>query len=357
MQTHTNVIYLDVSTLTSRESGFSFFKLPRFLLTNSRFRKLSSDAKLLYSAMLNRLSLSAQNGWEWHGLHFIYFSLSAVMELLNCSKPKASKTLKELRDSRLIDGRRGPDHRRIRYFFLDVTGYLDGNELPQASDCSDVPEQVHSVDPSDCETTVNPPTAPSGSKIVPCSGQQYERAGSDFVPDTGKKSEPDRSKSFTCTGQKCEPEQVKTIDPNKTNQNKTISYQDHLHQDARRWRWSQKELIEDFSAVWRDENETMFTEQELHHLDSLIATVSRSLSSREWFHVNGQRLSAEDVHLRLMLLDSEELSYALEYLYNTPHKARCFSAYAISVLCNAPEEAEQYWLQRVQSDLHRREVA
>ena len=54
-----------------------------------------------------------------------------------------------------------------------------------------------------------------------------------------------------------------------------------------------------------------------------------------------------------MLLGSEELSYALEYLYNTPHSARCFYAYAISVLYNAPEEAEQYWLQRVQSDLKR----
>ena len=170
----------------------------------------------------------------------------------------------------------------------------------------------------------------------------------------GKESEPDRSNPVTCTGQTREPEQVKIVDPNKNNQNKTDLYQDHPHQEApQRWRWSEKELMEDFSDVWREENKVMLSEQELENLDSLIATVSRSLSSREWFNINGQRISTEDVHLRLMMLDNEQLSYALEYLYNTPHSARCFSAYAISVLYNAPDEAAQYWLQRVQSDQKR----
>lgn len=115
--------------------------------------------------------------------------------------------------------------------------------------------------------------------------------------------------------------------------------------------------MEDFTDVWREENKVMLSEQELESLDSLIVTVSRSLSSREWFNINGQRISTEDVHLRLMMLDNEQLSYALEYLYNTPHSARCFSAYAISVLYNAPDEAAQYWLQRVQSDQKRRYAA
>ena len=185
-------------------------------------------------------------------------------------------------------------------------------------------------------------------------GQVFEPDRSNSFTCSGQQSEPDRSTDFTCTGQKCEPEQVKIVDPNKTHQNKTDLYQDHLHQEApRRWRWSQKELKDSFSGVWREENEILFTERELVNLDSLIATVSRSLSSREWFNINGQRIAVEDVHLRLMLLGSEELSYALEYLYNTSHSARCFSAYAISVLYNAPEEASQYWLQRVQSDQKR----
>ena len=338
MKAQTNAIYLDISVLGGRETGFAFFKLPQFLLTNSRFKKLSSDAKLIYSAMLNRLSLSAQNGWEWHGLNYVYFSLSTVMELLGCSKPKAAKTLKELRDSRLIEGKRCADHKRVRYFFLDVSSYIENCAMPQESGCM---TDLESVKPdSPCTAQVDGQEAePDRSISFTCSGQQ---------------SEPDRSTDFTCTGQKCEPEQVKTVDPNKTHQNKTDLYQDHPHQDApRRWRWSQQELMEEFAGVWRAENEILFTEQELVNLDSLIATVSRSLSSREWFNINGQRIAVEDVHLRLMLLGSEELSYALEYLYNTPHSARCFSAYAISVLYNAPEEAAQYWLQRVQSDQKR----
>ena len=338
MKAQTNAIYLDISVLGGRETGFAFFKLPQFLLTNSRFKKLSSDAKLIYSAMLNRLSLSAQNGWEWHGLNYVYFSLSTVMELLGCSKPKAAKTLKELRDSRLIEGKRCADHKRVRYFFLDVSSYFEDCAMPQESGCM---TDLESVKPdSPCTAQVDGQEAePDRSISFTCSGQQ---------------SESDRSTDFTCTGQKCEPEQVKIVDPIKNHQNKTDLYQDHLHQDAhRRWRWSQQELKESFSGVWREENEILFTEQELVNLDSLIGTVSRSLSSREWFNINGQRIAVEDVHLRLMLLGSEELSYALEYLYNTSHSARCFAAYAISVLYNAPEEAAQYWLQRVQSDQKR----
>ena len=345
MNTQTNARYLDVSTLCGKEGSFAFFKLPQFLLTNSRFRKLSSDAKLIYSAMLNRLSLSAQNGWEWNGLNFVYFSLHSVMELLGCSKPKAVKTLKELRDFRLIEGRRCADHKRVRYFFLDVSGHLEGCELPK--EAGELPEQKpeNVPDPSDSHLKAGQRPEPDKSTAFTgsaCSGQQ---------------SEPDRSISVTCAGQKRNPEQVHVVDPNKTDQNKTDLYQDHPHPEApaaqRRWRWSQKELIQEFTSVWREENEVMLTEQELTNLDSLIRTVSKTLSSREWFNINGQRVEAPDVHLRLMLLDSEELSYALEYLYHSAHSARCFSAYAISVLYNAPEEAEQYWSQRVQSDQKR----
>lgn len=42
---------------------FSFFKVPCQLITNPQFRQLSNDAKLLYAMLLDRMSLSARNGW------------------------------------------------------------------------------------------------------------------------------------------------------------------------------------------------------------------------------------------------------------------------------------------------------
>ena len=37
---------------------FSFYRVPRLLIKDERFKKLSSDAKLLYGLMLDRMSLS-----------------------------------------------------------------------------------------------------------------------------------------------------------------------------------------------------------------------------------------------------------------------------------------------------------
>lgn len=76
---------------------FSFYRIPKLLFTDERFRDLSTDAKVLYGLMLDRMSLSAKNQWyDREKKVFIYFSLDDVMELLNCKKNKAIDTMKEL---------------------------------------------------------------------------------------------------------------------------------------------------------------------------------------------------------------------------------------------------------------------
>lgn len=42
---------------------FSFFRIPRQLITDTKYKGLSTDAKLLYGLMLDRMGLSQRNGW------------------------------------------------------------------------------------------------------------------------------------------------------------------------------------------------------------------------------------------------------------------------------------------------------
>ena len=42
---------------------FTFYRIPRILVKDDRFRNLSSDAKLLYGLLLDRMPLSMRNGW------------------------------------------------------------------------------------------------------------------------------------------------------------------------------------------------------------------------------------------------------------------------------------------------------
>ena len=42
---------------------FSFYRIPKVLFTDSRFKDISAEAKILYGLLLDRMSLSAKNGW------------------------------------------------------------------------------------------------------------------------------------------------------------------------------------------------------------------------------------------------------------------------------------------------------
>lgn len=76
---------------------FTFYRIPKQLFTLSCFRSLSSDAKILYGLMLDRISLSVKNHWfDEKNRAYIYFSIDDVMELLGCGRNKAIKCMKEL---------------------------------------------------------------------------------------------------------------------------------------------------------------------------------------------------------------------------------------------------------------------
>ena len=42
---------------------FKFYRIPKLLITHPAFKGLSSDAKLAYGLMLDRMSLSISSGW------------------------------------------------------------------------------------------------------------------------------------------------------------------------------------------------------------------------------------------------------------------------------------------------------
>ena len=76
---------------------FSFYRIPRQLITGDQFRRLSTDAKLLYGLLLDRMGLSAKNGWyDEAGRVYIYYTLDEIQEDLNCGHEKAVKLLAEL---------------------------------------------------------------------------------------------------------------------------------------------------------------------------------------------------------------------------------------------------------------------
>ena len=76
---------------------FSFYRVPRLLIKDKRFKGLSSDAKLLYGLMLDRMSLSVKNRWfDKDNRAYIYYTVEEIMNDLGCSHGTCAKIMAEL---------------------------------------------------------------------------------------------------------------------------------------------------------------------------------------------------------------------------------------------------------------------
>ncbi len=78
---------------------FAFFRIPKILFRDKRFKHISTDAKVLYGLMLDRVSLSVRNRWiDDMERVYIIFTLEEFMQELDCANQKATKLISELEE-------------------------------------------------------------------------------------------------------------------------------------------------------------------------------------------------------------------------------------------------------------------
>lgn len=83
---------------------FAFYRVPKVLFTEDCFWNVSTDAKLLYGILLDRMNLSARNGWlDEEGRVYIIFTIEEIKGALGCAEKKAVKLLDELDRFQFLD--------------------------------------------------------------------------------------------------------------------------------------------------------------------------------------------------------------------------------------------------------------
>ena len=87
---------------------FSFYRIPKALFTEPNFRELSTDAKVLYGILRDRMSLSLKNQWlDAQNKVYIIFTVEEIMDALNCANQKATRLMVELeKQAGLIERKR-----------------------------------------------------------------------------------------------------------------------------------------------------------------------------------------------------------------------------------------------------------
>lgn len=137
----------------SESDAYIFVKVPKQILTDEGFRDLSAWAKLLYGLLLDRMSLSAKNGWiDEENRVYICYPIAEIMKDLNCSRSTAVKSMKELDTDGGIGlvekRRRGQGSSNVLYVkkFYQETEEMVQKSKNQTSEEKEAVSEVHNAE-------------------------------------------------------------------------------------------------------------------------------------------------------------------------------------------------------------------
>ena len=128
---------------------YSFYRIPKVLFTDQNYSTMTMEARVLYGLLLDRMGLSARNGWlDSCGRVFIYFTLEDAMAQMGFGHNKAVRHFKELEDIGLIErkkqGQGKPTRIYVKNFILPPE---PGHSLPspEAINGSFLPQMAYLV--------------------------------------------------------------------------------------------------------------------------------------------------------------------------------------------------------------------
>ena len=121
---------MDFIPYTENEANeHQFYPIPQELFTNKYYRdKLNSDSKILYTFLLDRLTLSKKNHWlDKDNKIYLIFTREEVQNKLGLSEKTVIKAFKQLSETKLIsEKRQGLGKPNIIY-----VGKIKHEEIPE----------------------------------------------------------------------------------------------------------------------------------------------------------------------------------------------------------------------------------
>jgi hypothetical protein len=271
---------------------FSFYRIPKALMTEKAFDGLSGDAKILYGLCLDRVSLSRKNRWvDAAGRVYIYYTLNSIMEDVGCAVQKAVKLLGELEKYGLIERVRQGQGRPSRIYVK--------NFLPPLRNSKNKDFENHSSETSK--------TKVQGLRIS--KGNNTEKNNTD-MNDTNR----------ILSGMGCD---------------------DDSREQYREY-FREKLAIEDLKERYPYDRET------LDGIEELILDVV--CSGKKTIRVQGENFPAGVVKSRFMKLRFDHIEYVMEQLQKTTTDIRNIRQYIIAALYNAPCTIDSYYRQAVRHD-------
>ena len=327
---------------------FSFYRVPRLLIKDERFKGLSSDAKLLYGLMLDRMSLSMKNGWlDDENRAYIIYAVENIMEDLGCSKPTCIKVIKELD----ADNGIGLIEKKRRG--------LGKPDIIYVKNFASVPEKESEEKPANADVSTEVKNLYFKKERNLTSGSKETELQQ--VKETDFKRENNLTSGSKETGL----QEVKEFAPNYNNTN----YNDQNHTDMSypnpiNLSVGKDDVIDGmdetsaYMALIRENLEyehhmkyERYGEREMY--EEIYETVCDVVCvKRRTIRINGEDYPYELVKSRFLKLNSGHVAYVMDCMKNTATKITNIRAYLITALYNAPSTMSHYYQQEVQHDMY-----
>jgi len=318
----------------SEAEQYSFYRIPKTLLTDPRYKGVSIEAKVLYGLMLDRMGLSMKNSWlDSERRVYIYFTQEDAMALMNCGKDKATKLFRELDQGGigLIERRKQGQGRPTRIYVKNFILPPDPGQ----------PQQEQTPPANGPQTAENQQSRPLDSAAL-------------------LTAEKPQSAPLETRGQDCDFSAPNKTEKNKTDPNEPIpSIPPPLPAgQPPRQRRHRMRMDEMEDCRGRIKENIDYAELLAEHpfdcdlLDGYVELmVEACCSQREYTRIGGQDVPAAAVRSRLLSLTKEHIGYVLESLQKNTTKVRNIKAYTLAALYNAPVTMMQYYISQVSHDM------
>lgn len=331
---------------------FAFFRIPKILITDSRYKDLSIAAKMLYGLMLERMSLSRKNKWlDEENRVYIIYSIEKVAEDLNCSPPTAVKAMAEL-DS--IKGIGLIERKKRGQGNPDIIYVKNFTSLPELEEKNDIDELKGETDVNRNSKSLNSKNDNSTENGL--SNEDENSFNSKSLNSKELKSSVLNSKDCSSGDKEVESQEIQNVEGNYININNT-KYNNPINLSAEKPMDGTDEVTAYMNLI-KENIDYDIMMSDTHWLDRDMfdelyeMIVDVVCVPREFIRIAGENYPYTLVKSRFLKLNASHLQYVIGCIKNNTTKVSNIKAYLITSLYNAPNTIGHYYTSAVNHDFY-----